>query len=53
MAWYGYGKQQDSHRSLPLGDEKLCSLARAMKVNQVYRLTSYSDLSRNRQVDCG
>ena len=52
MAWYGYGKQQDSHRSLPLGDEKLCSLARAMKVTEVYRLTSYSDLSRNRQVNC-
>jgi hypothetical protein len=53
MAWYGYGKAQDSHRSLPLADAELCSLARTMRVSKVYRLTSYTDLGRNRLLSCG
>ena len=52
MSWYGYGKQQDMHRSLSLSDSELCTLARSLGATRVYRLVSYTDLGRNRLLSC-
>jgi hypothetical protein len=50
--WYGYGKNQDLHRTGDFSPETLCAMARPLGARRVYRLMSYADLSRNSVLTC-
>jgi hypothetical protein len=52
VVWYGYGKDQDLHRTGALTPAQTCALGRIVGARQIYRLESLSDLSRNQVVDC-
>ena len=52
ITWYGFGKYQNLHRTAAFAREDLCVLARPLGARKVYRLVSYSDLSRNSAVTC-
>jgi len=50
--WYGFGKQQDTHRSIPLDDAKLCTLARQGGFAGIYVLEDIWIPARNRVLAC-
>jgi hypothetical protein len=52
MIFYGFGKTQDLHRTADFSDPEICALAKPLNINRVYRLSSYTDLSRNSVVSC-
>jgi hypothetical protein len=52
LVWYGFGKYQDQHRTANFTPAALCALARPLQVRKVYRLVSYSDLSKNSVISC-
>jgi hypothetical protein len=52
ISWYGFGKDQDKHRTQAFSETELCALARSFNVTTVYRLLSYKDLSKNSTVKC-
>lgn len=52
MVWYGFGKYQDQHRTADFTPAALCRLGRPLQVRKIYRLVSYSDLSKNAVISC-
>lgn len=52
MVWYGFGKYQDQHRTADFSKGQLCAMATPLGVSKIYRLISYSDLSKNSLVSC-
>jgi hypothetical protein len=52
VAYYGFGAAQDAHRSVQFSDDALCKLARPLKIEKIYRLQSYRDLSENSVLTC-
>ena len=52
FVWYGFGKYQDEHRTADFTQADLCKLAKPLRVRRVYRLVSYSDLSKNSVISC-
>ncbi|MFO1248236.1 MAG: hypothetical protein U1E93_08460 [Alphaproteobacteria bacterium] len=52
MVWYGFGKYQDQHRTGDFTSADLCRMARPLRISKVYRLVSYSDLSKNSVISC-
>lgn len=53
MPSYGFGPEQEKHRSSDLPDGKLCEIARRWSANSVYKLVSYRDRERNSVINCG
>jgi hypothetical protein len=49
---YGFGKDQDSHRTRELSDQELCERTRAEHVDLIYVLHSISMPTDNRYVNC-
>jgi hypothetical protein len=52
IAWYGFGKKQDLHRTGDLSVEQLCAAADRVHVKQIYMLASIAQLSENRVINC-
>jgi hypothetical protein len=52
ITWYGYGRNQDLHRTADFTPEALCALARPLGARKVYRLMSYRDVSHNSVLIC-
>jgi hypothetical protein len=52
QVWYGFGKDQDRHRTSLFTDRERCTLARPIHARAVYLLKSYRDLSQNRLIRC-
>jgi hypothetical protein len=52
MIWYGFGKQQDSHRTGEFNDQELCELANSKGFSRIYVLNSISDSAQNRKLLC-
>jgi hypothetical protein len=52
IAFYGFGKTQDLHRTAVLSDSELCAMVQESKFGRVYVINSLSDLSRNRVLSC-
>ena len=52
LIWYGFGKQQDAHRTSKFNDHKLCELASLGGFSRIYVLNSVSDPEQNRKLLC-
>jgi hypothetical protein len=52
IAWYGFGKKQDLHRTGDLPIEQLCDAASRVHIKRIYMLASIAQPSENRVVDC-
>ena len=50
--WYGFGKQQEAHRAVPLDDAKLCTLAQQAGFHRVYVLEDIWIPANNRVLAC-
>jgi hypothetical protein len=52
ILFYGYGREQDRHRSRNLTVEQLCAEAAGVKVSRVYRLASVAEIAKNTVIEC-
>jgi len=52
LIWYGFGREQNQHRTGDFNDKQLCELAASKNFNRVYVLNSIEDLSQNRKLSC-
>ena len=52
IVFYGFGKQQDAHRTGTLLDADLCRSARAFDFRKVYLVESITQLDRNSVLSC-
>jgi len=50
--WYGFGKDQDAHRTGYLSVGQLCSAARRLRSNRIYMLSSIAQPRKNQVVNC-
>jgi hypothetical protein len=51
-AWYGFGKDQDLHRTGDLSIGQLCQAAAQVPARRIYMLSSVTSPSANEVVDC-
>lgn len=52
LVWYGFGKNQDLHRTGDLSVEQLCEAASEVHAGRIYMLASIDQPSKNEVVDC-
>ena len=52
LIWYGFGKEQDSHRTSEFNDQALCELAVAKGFNRIYVLNSIEGPEQNSKLLC-
>jgi hypothetical protein len=52
MIWYGFGKQQDSHRTSEFNDHELCELAVSKGFSRIFVLNSIYDKEQNIKLLC-
>jgi hypothetical protein len=53
LLWYGFGRNQDLHRTGNLSVEQLCDGARLAHSKRIYMLSSISQPGMNKVVECG
>ncbi|QHE83737.1 hypothetical protein [Hydrogenophaga sp. BPS33] len=52
LVWYGFGRQQDAHRTGDFDDQRLCAMVVAKGFNRLYILNSIDNLRDNRKLTC-
>jgi hypothetical protein len=51
-AYYGFGAEQDEHRSADLTDHELCDIAGRWSADRIYKLVSYRQPEKNSVITC-
>lgn len=52
LVFYGFGKEQDAHRTGALSDAELCRSAKAFDFRKLYLIESITQLERNSVLSC-
>ena len=52
LVWYGFGRQQDAHRTGDFDDQRLCAMVVAKGFNRLYILNSIHNPRDNRKLTC-
>lgn len=52
LLWYGFGKQQEAHRTGDFDDKALCALTVSKGFNRIYILNSIENTEQNRKLSC-